>query len=72
MLQAAELPNDGASDAAQEAAQDAYYHLTQADVDSLFEMLSGMVTVEIFTLLSLLLILGVLLVVVFVTTMRRV
>lgn len=62
---------NSASAAAADAAEQLYYHLTQQDVDSLFTLVSGAVTVELFSLLALLLILGVLMVVVFSMTIRR-
>lgn len=47
------------------------YHLTQQDVDGLFTLVSGLVSVNVFSLLAQLLVLGVLLVVVFVIALRR-
>ena len=52
-------------------ATEVLYDLTKDDVDSLFTIVSGLVTVNLFTLLVQLLILGVLLVVVFVIALRR-
>lgn len=66
---------NGSSDSlgavAADAAQDAYYHLQQVDVDHIMQLASGLVTVQVFTLLACLLCLGVLLVMVFVTAIRR-
>lgn len=57
--------------ASEEAAQEVYYHLQQADVESVFTLMSGMVSVQLFSLLAQLLLLGAVLVVVFVVAMRR-
>ena len=62
---------NSASAAAVDAAQEVYYHLSQQDVDGIFTLASGLVTVEVFSLLASLLILGVLLVLVFVVGIRR-
>ena len=59
------------SSAAASAAQEIYYHLQQSDVDSIFTLMSGMVTVQMFSLLAQLLTLGAVLVVVFVIAIRR-
>ena len=56
---------------AAEVVNDAIYHLTQSDVDSVYTFMSGMVTIQMFTLLAQLLMLGVLLMVVFVIAVRR-
>lgn len=60
-----------AGSAALDTAQDVVYHLTLTDVDSAFTLLSGMVTVQMFSLLAQLLTLGAVLVVVFVIALRR-
>lgn len=54
-----------------EFAQDAVYHIQQSDVDGLFTLVSGLVSVQVFSLLAQLLTLGVVLVVVFVVCLRR-
>ena len=54
-----------------ETAQEAVYHLTQQDVDSVLTMASGLVSVGVFSLLVQLLTLGVLLVIVFTIALRR-
>lgn len=56
---------------AAEVAEDAYYHLTQMDVDAVFTFMSGVVSVQMFTLLAQLLTLGAVLTVVFLVAMRR-
>ena len=63
---------ESASAASAEAVEEATVTISQADFDSLMTLLSGMLSVEWFTLLSLLILIGVLLVVVFVVTVRRV
>lgn len=62
---------DSVSAAAADAAQEVYYHLQQADVDHIMQLASGLVTVQLFTLLACLLCLGVLLLMVFVVAIRR-
>lgn len=57
--------------AAAETAQEVVYHVTQADVESVFTFMSGMVTLQWFSLLAQLITLGAVLVVVFVIAMRR-
>lgn len=53
------------------AAADTSYHLAQSDVDGLFTLVSGLVSVNLFMLLAQLLTLGAVLVVVFVIALRR-
>ena len=59
------------SSAAAQAVEEAIYHLQQTDVDAVFTLLSGLVTLEMFSLLAQLLLLGVVLAVVFVVAIRR-
>ena len=56
---------------AAETTAETVYHYTQADVEGVFTLLSGLVSVNLFMLLAQLLTLGVLLVVVFVIALRR-
>lgn len=59
------------SSAAIETAQEVVYHITQSDVDNAFTLLTGLVTLQWFSLLAQLITLGVVLVVVFVIALRR-
>lgn len=59
------------NDAAIEVVEDGYYHLQQVDVEGLFTLVSGLVSVELFSLVAQLVTLGVVLVVVFVVALRR-
>lgn len=59
------------ADAPGTVVNDAAYHLQQSDVDGLFTLVSGLVSVQMFSLVAQLLTLGVVLVVVLVVALRR-
>lgn len=69
MLMAASA--DSASAASAETVEEVTVQLSQADYDELMTMLSGLLSVQWYTLLSVLILIGVALVVVFVVTVRR-
>lgn len=49
----------------------ARYYLQQTDVDGMFELFSGLVSVEVFILITQLILIGIALVVVFTVSIRR-
>ena len=59
------------SAAAVETVTETVYHISQADVDGLFTLVTGLVTLQWFSLLAQLILLGAVLVVVFVIALRR-
>lgn len=68
------VPGDssGASEPVVDVVEEAAYHIQQADVDGAFTLLSGIATINTYSLLLQVITLGVLLVVVFVIALRRV
>lgn len=66
-------PGDSsAAAAAADAVEEAAYHIQQADVEGAFTLLSGIATINTYSLLLQVITLGVLLTVVFVIAVRRV
>ena len=65
------MPDSGQSAQAAQTVEEAIYHISQADVDSAFTLMSGLVSLQMFSLLAQLLTVGVLLVVVFSIALRR-
>lgn len=62
---------ESTSAASAEKVEEVTVQLAQADYDELMTMLSGLLSVQWYTLLSVLILIGVALVVVFVVTVRR-